>query len=62
MTVGKKQLLTHFSTLGYSRVLADAARILSILEDSGSTNMITVNCTIAILEPLSAITILLLVS
>jgi hypothetical protein len=34
MMVGKKQL-KHLSTLGYSRVLADAARILQTLEDSG---------------------------
>jgi predicted membrane protein len=37
MMVGKKQL-KHLSTLGYSRVLAK------------STNMITVNCTIAIIR------------
>jgi hypothetical protein len=42
MMVGKNQL-KHLSTLGYSRVLAK------------STNMITVNCTIAIIEPLSAV-------
>jgi hypothetical protein len=58
MMVGKKQL-KHLSTLGYSRVLTDAARIFYSLEDSGMT---TVSCTIAIIEPLSAVTILFLVT
>jgi hypothetical protein len=63
MMVGKKQL-KHLSILRYSRILADAARIFetSGLAESGSTNMITVNCTIGIIEPLSAVTILFLVS
>jgi hypothetical protein len=49
MIVGKKQL-THLSTCWRVLINADG--------ESGSTNMITGNCTNAITEPLSAISIL----
>jgi hypothetical protein len=47
MMVGKKQL-KHLSALGYSRGMADAASCLFV-GISNSTNMITVNSTIAII-------------
>jgi hypothetical protein len=60
--VGTKQL-KHLSTLAQNLLtLPECSKFSRILaEESGSTNMITVNCAIAIMEPLSAITKLFLV-
>jgi hypothetical protein len=55
MMVGKKQL-KHLSTLGIG------LRCQNPLDFRGSTNMRNVNCTIAIKEPLLAVTTPFLVS